>query len=475
MKRFLKHALCILILCIPLLLASCTGEGGEEPITDEQGLIYTLLSDGTYSVSAPNDLTATRVVIPAEMQGRAVTEIAPNAFSAVEKYLDVTDIVIPSSILRIGNGAFTDLDTLKCVYINDLAAWCTIEFGNLFSNPLSYSDELYLDGELLCDLAIPDGVERISAYAFAYFAGISSLTVPDSVTYIGDCAFIGSKGLTLVTVGSGLLSAGSHVFSGCTSITDFICTSDVDLKEGLDLMETVKFNKNSTRVIGHAGLASLATANTREAFLYAARRSYYGIETDIRKTADGHFVCFHDPNLMDYAGLDITVEGSTLAELREVTLFDARKSGTTERGLKIPTLEEYVEICKEYGKECIIELKPRFAREDVIRIVDIVDSLGYLDRSVFISFFDDNLAYVREHRPDVRVALTFSSVKEGLFDKIIASGFDVLISTVIIDREMVDLFHAEGRLVYSYTIDDPARAEELASWGVDFIITNRLE
>jgi glycerophosphoryl diester phosphodiesterase len=295
------------------------------------------------------------------------------------------------------------------------------------------------------------------------------------VTYIGDHAFIGSKGLTLVTVGSGLLSIGSLVFSGCTSITDFICTSDVNIKEELDLMETTKFNKNSTRVIGHAGLASLETANTREAFLYAARRSYYGIETDIRKTADGHFVCFHDPNLMDYAGLDITVEGSTLAELREVTLFDARKSGTTERGRKIPTLEEYVEICKEYGKECIIELKPRFAREDVIRIVDIVDSLGYLDHSVFISFYDDNLTYVREHRPGVRVALTFSNGKEGLFEKIIDAGFDVLISIVIIDQVIIDRFHAEGRLVYCYTVDQVDRAEQLDEWGVDFIITNRLE
>ena len=121
-------------------------------------------------------------------------------------------------------------------------------------------------------------------------------------------------------------------------------------------MDTIKFEKNATRVIAHRGLSGIEVENTNSAFVGAGNRSYYGIETDIYRTADGHFVVSHDNNLKRIAGVDVFVENATLAELQDIVLFD--KDGTKGRiDLRLACLESYISICKKYEKHAILELK----------------------------------------------------------------------------------------------------------------------
>ena len=240
-------------------------------------------------------------------------------------------------------------------------------------------------------------------------------------------------------------------------------------------MNTIDFDNGKTRIVGHAGLAGVQMQNTMEAFEYAARRSYYGIETDIRRTSDGHFVCFHDPSLMTAAGVDNTIELMTLDEIREVTLFDQRGGDTKECGYKIPTLEEYVGICKKYGKECFIELKTVFKREDVFAIIEVIRSLGYLDRCTFISFYYTPLTYVRKALPNQSVMFLFSELSDEITTKLINDKIDVAIYHKAINKKAVDKFHAAGLEINVWTVDDQARAEKLIEMGVDYITSNILE
>ena len=50
-------------------------------------------------------------------------------------------------------------------------------------------------------------------------------------------------------------------------------------------MTTVKFEKGQVQVIAHRGLSGIERENTNAAFVAAGNRSYYGIETDIHRTA----------------------------------------------------------------------------------------------------------------------------------------------------------------------------------------------
>lgn len=72
MRDLLRKIFVILLLTLSMLLASCGGTDGGEPsdgndsatVTDEQGLIYTLKDDGSYSVGAEKDITVKELVIP---------------------------------------------------------------------------------------------------------------------------------------------------------------------------------------------------------------------------------------------------------------------------------------------------------------------------------------------------------------------------------------------------------------------------
>ncbi len=132
------------------------------------------------------------VVIP-----NGVRFIADSAFSDCS---GLTSVTIPSSVMSIGSSAFFDCSGLTRVDIDDLAAWSGIEFANAPANPLYYAGHLYLNGEEIKDLTVPEDVTSIRSYAFYGCSGLTSVSIPSSVTSIESSAFDGCSGLTSVTI-----------------------------------------------------------------------------------------------------------------------------------------------------------------------------------------------------------------------------------------------------------------------------------
>jgi len=152
----------------------------------------------------------------------SVTSIGDRAFSGCSGLESVT---IPSSVTSIGARAFEGCSRLKSVYYDGtLEQWLAISFG---SNPCCNGSDLYIQGNKITDLVIPEGVTSIGDYAFSGCSGLESVTIPSSVTSIGSSAFYGCSGLKSVTIPSKVTSIGDCAFSGCSGLESVTIPSSV--------------------------------------------------------------------------------------------------------------------------------------------------------------------------------------------------------------------------------------------------------
>lgn len=239
-------------------------------------------------------------------------------------------------------------------------------------------------------------------------------------------------------------------------------------------MDTIKVRHEGALMVAHRGLSGLEKENTCAAFVAAGNRSHFGIETDIHPTIDGRFVCIHDNNTKRVGIDNLEVETSTFDTLRSVVLADT--DGVKGRvDLRIPTLEEYIRICKKYGKVCVLEIKGLFTRENLENVIEIIKAEDYLASVVFIAFNIENLIILREMLPEQPCQYLISEFPDDLIDTLLKYRLDLDIYYPALTAERVKQLHERGIKVNCWTVDKPEAAEELLSWGVDFITSNILE
>ncbi len=240
-------------------------------------------------------------------------------------------------------------------------------------------------------------------------------------------------------------------------------------------MNTIKFDKKNVKVVAHRGVSGIERENTCASFIAAGNRSYYGIETDIHKTADGNYIIIHD-NTTERVALDnLEVEKSTFQTLRSLQLTNSYDGERSRLDLHLPTLAEYIDICKRYEKDAVLELKNAFAEEEVLEICENIEKLGYLEHVVFISFSYDNLVYLRRKYPNQPAQFLTSKYEDSLIARLKEWNLDLDIRESALTAENTAELKAAGITVNCWTVDDPARAEELVGYGVDMITTNILE
>lgn len=239
-------------------------------------------------------------------------------------------------------------------------------------------------------------------------------------------------------------------------------------------MDTIKINKRNTKIIAHRGASGLETENTCAAFVAAANRSYTGIETDIHVNPDGCFVIIHDKDTKRVLGESHNVEQEPMSQLSSLLLpdIDGRK---IRRDLHIPTLEEYLSICRKYCKTSVLEIKDTFSPESLDKAVSVVKSYNYLENTIFISFGLTNLTTLKEKYPELKMQYLTDKWEDSLPRKLGQLGMGLDIEFHQLTPEGIKSCHAKGVDVNCWTVNTQEDGERLASWGVDFITSNILE
>ena len=140
-----------------------------------------------------------------------------NGISPFYNQKNLTELTIGNSVTSIGSNTFSSCSGLTSVNISDIASWCKINFASQDANPLYYAHDLYLNGEKIENLIIPNDISLIKDYVFYNCSSLTSLTIPNSVTTIGDNTFYGCTAIKEITLedGSETLSVGGGLFNDC--------------------------------------------------------------------------------------------------------------------------------------------------------------------------------------------------------------------------------------------------------------------
>lgn len=168
--------------------------------------------------------------------------------TSVEDYgigcANITKVYLPSTINELKYRAFWGCNKLDSVYIPNLESWNEVKFIGDESSPLKLANHLFINGEEVIDLIVPETIQ-ILKYCLSGFKGLKSVTTTNSHTIDGSAfanctnlkyvnisnsvssikynAFDGCVNLESVSLGSGVTQIGSNSFSRCEKLSEVYC------------------------------------------------------------------------------------------------------------------------------------------------------------------------------------------------------------------------------------------------------------
>lgn len=212
--------------------------------------------------------------------------------------------------------------------------------------------------------------------------------------------------------------------------------------------------------IGHRGAKGYEPENTIRSFMKALELGVNAIEFDVRMTKDGKIVVIHD------ATVDRTTNGK--GPVSELTLEEIKKL-STEKGEKIPTLEEALDFLDRKVK-ILIEIKEVGLES---KVLEIVRRKRLEDNVVIISFHEETLRSVREASDSIETGLIYVRHKNPVEAALSLRANYLLPMYKFVHKNLIDKAHKNGLKVIVWTINTLEEAQEHAKKGVDGIASDK--
>lgn len=228
-------------------------------------------------------------------------------------------------------------------------------------------------------------------------------------------------------------------------------------------------------VIGHRGACAYAPENTIASFTKAAQLGVKWVEFDVMDSADGELIVFHDELL------DRTTDGSGdvsqypyayLCSLDAGAWFDPRFSGE-----RIPALRTVIDFLKNAHLSANVEIKALPGREENVVKKTLQqltpDLLAANNSFLFSSFSMTALQLLRKYSPHCLLGLLLHEWEPDW--KSIATSLNCVsinVNEEIMTEAAAHKIKAMNKLLLCYTVNDPVRAQELFSWGVDAVFSD---
>ncbi len=242
------------------------------------------------------------------------------------------------------------------------------------------------------------------------------------------------------------------------------------------------------KVIGHRGAAAYAPENTLEGIHTAADMDIEWVELDVKLTKDDIPIIFHDDTLERTTNGSGLVAKTTYEDLKQLEAGSWFADSFT--GIKIPTLEEAIDVLIERNLGLSLEIKPCTGREKETAEIAL-DMLSHYwddhDRLLISSFSHISLEAAQDLARDWARGLLIGLKSPEKWLKAIESNempedwkevadyLDVstinVLASLLTKETAMDIIDAEYPLL-SFTVNDPMELQKLQRMGVDCVFSD---
>lgn len=223
----------------------------------------------------------------------------------------------------------------------------------------------------------------------------------------------------------------------------------------------------ATEVIAHRGGGDLSTENTVESIRAAIEAGATASEIDVQRTADGHYVIFHDNTLKRLCNDPRTIQELTLEEIKKL-----RITAPDGHQVRIATLEEILNTAKDEIK-LYIELKGKSAGMQMANdVYQMLVEREMVNQVRIISLNANLITQVESTYPDVETEyLCFIAYGEIETMEVDAVGLEEELAT----SKRIDNLHEAGKKVDVWTANSFGSIIRFMVSDVDGIITDSVQ
>lgn len=221
------------------------------------------------------------VVIPATINGQAITSIGKEAFKgsavtavtvpagvttldygAFQDCSKLTSVTLPDSLLSLGYGCFMSCTSLTTITLPEslnaignyaFSASNNLKTVHLGSSITALGEGVFYNCSALQSMDIPLSCTTIGKDTFRSCTSLHTVTLPRTLTYIGESAFRSCSSLKSVVIPNAVTTMAGYAFAYCSSLESVILSQgltsiETDMFSGCSSLKTMSITSNITSI-----------------------------------------------------------------------------------------------------------------------------------------------------------------------------------------------------------------------------------
>ncbi|MBO4262540.1 MAG: leucine-rich repeat domain-containing protein, partial [Clostridia bacterium] len=177
-------------------------------------LVYTETDDGV-TIDGLTDENISSVTVPEKINGKNVVEIKSEAFAFNAA---LTEVFLPSTLKKIGKGAFSGcaaLRRIKIPFTGDSAK--SPQDKRLYPFGYIFGEKKYIGGQRITQYYRLDRYDEVTSSDYYIPETLETVEIDGECNYIPNEAFYNCSSLKKIIIGKNVTDIGEFAFSGCVA------------------------------------------------------------------------------------------------------------------------------------------------------------------------------------------------------------------------------------------------------------------